>query len=218
MSIVARKYWGLYRSPSDINEHLIILASLAAHCESVFETGVRGVISSYSFAHGLINNGYDEKTLFMNDIDECPINAIMNDTKDTGLSISFIAKNNLELEITRNYDMTFIDTWHVYAQLKRELAKFHKITNKFIVMHDTTVDAVRGESFRMNMDIEKQMKDSGFLREEILKGLWPAVEEFLKEHPEWVLIKRYFNNNGLTILARDKYVNEAKRAIAFLNI
>ena len=27
--------------------------------------------------------------------------------------------------------MTFIDTWHVYAQLKRELKKFSRFTNKY---------------------------------------------------------------------------------------
>jgi hypothetical protein len=36
-----------------------------------------------------------------------------------------------------------------------------------------------------------------------MKGLWPAVEEFLAAHPEWKIEKRFTNNNGLTILARD---------------
>ena len=115
MSVVTQKYWALHRQPSDINEHLPVLSSLAAHCSSVFETGVRGVVSSYAFAHGLSNSGYDEKVLFMNDIDQCPVQNILNDAKAAGIDASFTAKNNLELEFTRNYDMTFIDTWHVYA-------------------------------------------------------------------------------------------------------
>lgn len=28
----------------------------------------------------------------------------------------------------------FIDTWHVYEELKRELNKFSKITNKYIIL------------------------------------------------------------------------------------
>lgn len=46
------------------------------------------------------------------------------------------------------------------------------------------------------------MRLSGYSRAEIERGLWPAVEEFLAEHAEWQLEKRYTNNNGLTVLAR----------------
>jgi hypothetical protein len=35
-----------------------------------------------------------------------------------------------------------------------------------------------------------------------MRGLWPAIDEFLKEHSEWKLEMRYTNNNGLTILSR----------------
>jgi hypothetical protein len=46
------------------------------------------------------------------------------------------------------------------------------------------------------------MLESGLSREEIERGLWPAVEEFLALHPEWKLKERYTNNNGLTVLER----------------
>jgi hypothetical protein len=69
-------------------------------------------------------------------------------------------------------------------------------------MHDTTVDEWQGETIRMKMNAVQQSKDSGYPLEEINRGLWPAVDEFLKEHPEWTLEKRYTNNNGLTILAK----------------
>jgi hypothetical protein len=38
--------------------------------------------------------------------------------------------------------------------------------------------------------------------EEINRGVWPAIEEFLAAHPEWILKERFTNNNGLTILQR----------------
>ena len=38
--------------------------------------------------------------------------------------------------------------------------------------------------------------------QEILKGLWPAVDEFLQNNPNWILHERFTNNNGLTILKR----------------
>ena len=79
---------------------------------------------------------------------------------------------------------------------------FYKICNKFIILHDTTVDGEVGESIRNNWDIQQQAKETGYTVEEIQKGLWPAVEDFLKSNNEWVLEKRYTNCNGLTILKR----------------
>jgi hypothetical protein len=69
-------------------------------------------------------------------------------------------------------------------------------------MHDTTVDELYGETLRVGWDANKQSKETGIPVDEITKGLWPAIEEFLEEHPEWNLEKRYTNNNGLTILSR----------------
>ena len=37
---------------------------------------------------------------------------------------------------------------------------------------------------------------------EILNGLWPAIEEFLVSNPEWILKERFTNNNGLTVLEK----------------
>src|SRR5207237_61445 len=99
-------------------------------------------------------------------------------------------------------DLLFIDTWHIYGHLKRELAKHHPKVNKYIILHDTTVDEWLGETIRCNLDYEQQCLESGYQKNEILLGLWPAVDEFLKAHPEWSLHKRYTNNNGLTILKR----------------
>jgi hypothetical protein len=64
------------------------------------------------------------------------------------------------------------------------------------------VDDVQGETIRNYWDAEKQSEDTGIPVEEICKGMWPAVEEFLNIHPEWVLEKRYEHCNGLTILKR----------------
>lgn len=43
----------------------------------------------------------------------------------------------------------------------------------------------------------------GWPEEDLLKGLWPAVAEFLAAHPlEWQLHAKHENNNGLTVLKR----------------
>ena len=53
---------------SDINEHLPTLCRYAQECDSVFETGVRGCISSWALTYGLLNNKNEtQKTLLLND-------------------------------------------------------------------------------------------------------------------------------------------------------
>ena len=189
---------------TDINEHLSTLSKYASECDSVFETGVRGCVSSWALAHGLLHNKNtaSSKTLLMNDIDECNIQDFLSETRNLPIKVDYVWNNNLELIFTQTYDLTFIDTWHVYGQLKRELAKFAPITNKYIIMHDTTVDEWLGETIREKMDAIGQSRASGIPIEEINKGLWPAIEEFLLDNNNWVLHERYTNNNGLTILRK----------------
>lgn len=188
----------------DIFEHLPTLYKYASECESVFETGVRGVISSWAFSYGLLNNGKEKKQLFMNDISKCNISELLKNTKHTNLKIDYEWINNLHLEVKQNYDIVFIDTWHIYGQLKRELAKLSKYANKYIIMHDTTVDGIYGETIRNGWNAEKQSIESGFPIEEIKCGLWKAIEEFLLNNSEWKIKERYTNNNGLTILEKYK--------------
>ena len=100
-------------------------------------------------------------------------------------------------------DLVFIDTLHVYGQLKRELAKFAPFAEKYVVLHDTTSDAELGEALRCGLDVAELSAPTGMAPEELTRGLWPAVEEFLAAHPsEWALEHRYMNNNGLAVLKR----------------
>jgi len=203
MDIIKNKFDSLVHTNSDINEHLITLYNYSKKCNSVFETGVRGCVSSWAFLYGLLDsNIIGNKKIFMNDIDVCNINELLLVGGNFPIEIKFEWKNNLLLELDSNYDLTFIDTWHVYGQLKRELEKFSKITNKYIIMHDTTVDEIYGETLRCGWNAEEQSKMSGFTLDEINKGLWPAVTEFLENNKEWYIKERFTNNNGLTILAR----------------
>jgi hypothetical protein len=203
MNLVFSNYYKYSHTPSDINQHLPTLAKYAADCDSVIELGVRGCISSWAFCYGLINNGKQTKKLILNDIEPCEISLLLEAAKspDVGVDISFQWINDLEM-CTDNLetDLTFIDTWHVYAQLKRELEKFSKITKKYIIMHDTVVDAIKGETIRLGLDAAKQSLETGYPIEEINRGLVPAIHDFLQTNTDWVLFEHYENNNGLTIL------------------
>lgn len=202
MDFIRQKYLSLCQTPSDIFEHLPILCKYASDCESVLELGVRGCVSSWAFLYGLLLNEKSKKILLLNDLVPCDIQEILTYAKQTNVHIDYCWANDLDINVSIPIDLTFIDTWHVYGQLKRELEKFAVITQKYIIMHDTTVDAIDGESIRLGYNIHQQSIETGWDREEIETGLWKAVEEFLGSHPEWSLHQRYVNNNGLTILKR----------------
>lgn len=185
---------------SDINEHLPTLFKYATKCSHITECGVRGVVSSYAFAMGL--RGNPQNKLIQVDLDWHPnLDIFKQECNAEGINVTFYKQSDLECPMEPT-ELLFIDTWHIYGHLKRELERWHSSVSKYIIMHDTTVDEWDGESVRGGMDIDKQVKESGYPREEIAKGLWPAIEEFLDTHPEWKLKERFTNNNGLTILER----------------
>jgi len=193
-------YFEKSQNPSDIYQHLVVLREYAGKCDSVVECGVREVVSSYAFAVGLKcnpNNSY----LLVDPYKSKQIDGFLDMCKNEGVNATFCNMSDIDCPLVKT-DMLFIDTWHVYGHLKRELAYWHSSVKKYIVMHDTTVDEWQGETIRMGCNAQQQHLESGIPIEEILKGLWPAVQEFLDEHPEWKIEKRFTNNNGLTILSR----------------
>lgn len=213
MDILHSKYTTLCNQRSDINEHLPTLCKYASECDSVFETGVRGVISSYALTYGLLTNpnNQNKKEILLNDLTECSIAEFMRCMQKLPIDINYIWKSNLEIDLVQTYDLTFIDTFHVYGQLKRELEKFSKFTNKYIIMHDTTIDGILGEAKRgggygnyyySNNKMDELSNITNLPVNEILNGLWPAIEEFLATNPDWSLKERFTNNNGLTILEK----------------
>jgi hypothetical protein len=174
---------------------------------------MREAVSSWAFVNGLLlasdtASSNTKPLLFLNGLQECNISELLDYTKDLNIEIKYQWINCLDLDFTNEgntndtFDMVFIDTWHVYGQLKRELEKFSKISNKYIVMHDTTVDEYEGETIRCGMNAQVQSEESGFPIEEILQGLGKAIDEFLMNNPNWIIKKKYTNNNGLTILEK----------------
>lgn len=200
MSLIEINYNFKCNQKSDINEHLPTLCELARECDSVIELGVRGVVSSWAFAMGLPEGS----RMFMNDLEPCNATPLIRAAKnEKNIDATFVKGSDLEIDLPEKADLVFIDTWHIYGQLKRELARYEPLAKKYIVMHDTTVDEWEGETIRLGWNAEEQSKQTGWPVEEITKGLWPAVDEFLRKNEgKWELKKRYFNNNGLTILKR----------------
>jgi len=187
--------------PSDINEHLLTLYDYTKKCDTVVECGVRDIVSSYAFGSGLLGNPRNSYVL-VDPYKSNQIDGFLALCKSEGINATFVEQSDIKCPLIQT-DLLFIDTWHVYGHLKRELAYWHSSVNKYIIMHDTTVDEWQGETIRCGWNAEQQSIQHGIPVGEINKGLWPAIEEFLDEHPEWKIAKRYTNNNGLTILIRD---------------
>lgn len=185
---------------SDINEHLPILLRYTKQCSSVVECGVRNVVSSYAFALGLTGTPNNQYVL-VDPRKSIQIDPFLKLCGDNGVNASFYEQSDLECPLA-DTDLLFIDTWHVYGQLKRELARWNASVKKFIILHDTTSDEWRGETIRVGWDAVQQSRESGIPVDEINRGLWPAVQEFLTAHPEWTIDLRLTNNNGLTVLRR----------------
>jgi hypothetical protein len=168
---------------SDISEHLPTLRDLALECNHITEMGVRGIVSTWAFVEGLKSGG----KLISIDIQYPAIyggnlQPVIDTCKEKGIDFTFRLGDTRKIEIEQT-DLLFIDTLHRYTQLKIELELHADKARKYIVFHDTTNFETIGEN-------------------EIDKGLWLAIEEFLAEHKEWKLRKRYTNNNGLTIIER----------------
>jgi hypothetical protein len=180
--------------PSDINEHLPTLRLLSTMCSSVVECGVRDVVSSYAFLSGLPPTG---RLTLIDPYRSSNVSEFLQAMPRA----SFVHASDLDCPLVET-DFLFIDTWHVYGQLKRELARWHPVVHKYIAMHDTEVDGIHGETIRNGWDPVKQSQESGIPVNEITKGLLPAITEFLAEHPEWTMLARYRNNNGLTVLMK----------------
>ena len=200
-SFIERRYIYHCKNTSDINEHLPTLYNYAIECSHITECGVRNAVSSYAFANALREKN-NSKHILIDISGSDSIETFLDECENECLNAIFYQESDLTCPIEPT-DLLFIDTWHVYGHLKRELNRWNKYASKYIIMHDTTVDGELGESSRMEFyDIKKGSIESGLSEEEIKKGLWPAIEEFLLDHDEWVLKERYTNNNVLTVLAR----------------
>ncbi len=198
--MIASKYMDLCKTPSDINEHLPTLAQYASECTHVTECGVRTAVSSYAFAYGLKSKP-NAKLIQVDPQWSSEIDTFQTLCSVEDLNSVFYKQSDLECPIEET-DLLFIDTWHVYGQLKREFQRWHPHVRKYIILHDTVVDRVHGETLRCGWDAQKQSKESGIPVNEICKGLSFAVNEFLYEHPEWIVHAHFENNNGLTVLTR----------------
>jgi len=163
-------------TPSDINEHLPVIYDYVKKCNHVTEFGVRHVVSTWAILAAKPNKAISYDASYHANIAYAEELA-----KKEGVNWQFIQGNTLSIDIEET-DFLFIDTLHVYEQLKKELEIHAKKVKKYICFHDTT-------SFG-------EVNEYGGI------GLWKAIQEFLHENKNWQLLERRTNNNGFTIIER----------------
>lgn len=168
---------------SDINEHCPVLYELAKQCDHVTEFGTRWGVSTSALLYA------QPKKLICYDIGARgkAVSLLKDLAGDT--DFEFHKANTLEVTIDPT-DFLFIDTWHAYVQLKKELEMHADKANKFMAFHDTVKFGRRGDTCRGT-------RDPG-------GGLMDALDEFLDGNEEWKIVKHYKNNNGLMVLRRAK--------------
>lgn len=184
-----------HRGVTDIVEHLNTLRNLANKCEHVTEFGTRFGISTSALICGQpdtvvsydINKGFFEPY-------QSEVEAL---AQAAGVNFQFVEGDVLGVSIEET-DLLFIDTYHTYNQLTKELNKHNSKVKKYIVLHDTVTYGTTDEKPYEYGVVSEDLKGLQRARE----GLWVALEDFLAASPDWRIKEHYENNNGLTVLEK----------------
>lgn len=178
---------------SDINEHLETFKKYSEECDIIIEMGVRGIVSTWGFMMGkpkkLVGIDITHPSEFGGNIGE-----VYRLSTENNIDYQFRLEDTLVCEI-EECDLLFIDTWHDYLQLKKELNRHHNKVKKYIILHDTMSFGYNDEGDYNNYH-EKRPETN------LPKGLNPAISEFCNQNPNWYIHERFANNNGITILKR----------------
>jgi hypothetical protein len=177
---------------SDINEHLETFKKYSEECDTIIEMGVRGIVSTWAFMIGkpkkMISIDIIHPSEFGGNIEE-----VYRLAKENNIDYEFRLEDTLTCNI-ENCDLLFIDTWHDYLQLKKELHRHHNRVKKYIIFHDTAFFGFKNENPYENYNEEQEYN--------LPKGLNPAINEFCLANTNWYIHERFDNNNGITILKR----------------
>jgi hypothetical protein len=194
---IENKYEINCKIPSDINEHLPTLFEYAKKCNHVTEMGVRWVSSSWAFFKA--NPG---KIVSIDIVKDKNVQDLIDVSREYNINFEFIEADVLKFEIEET-DLLFIDTWHTYRQLSKELELHSKKVRKYIIFHDTISYAIIDEgNYESVSELALELPNKK-------QGLVPAINDFLSSElgKEWEIERIYSNNNGLTILKNNKIKN-----------
>src|SRR5258706_1286433 len=149
---IHKAYEAACKNPSDVYEHLPTLYEYAKRSKTVIECGMRTCNSTWAILAGMLDgtgqvDNSDKRYVGCDVEDNAYVRVAEALARKEGIDFTFLHGDDLTFEYPQA-DFIFLDTWHVYGQLKRELEKFHSLA-PIIALHDTTVDEWVSESVRM---------------------------------------------------------------------
>lgn len=198
-------------NPSDINALLPILQKYSKECSSILEIGVRRMISTWAFLHGLANNNKSEPKIYTGLDLGSPSDEQMTLAKklcdSNNIQFNFCVKNDIYVSIKSPVDMIFIDSLHTYNHLTFELEKFSPYASKYICFHDMDypwgfINEPSSERTRGSYSENSSDYPRPFILDFKKQGLWIALQDFLERHKEWELVEHLTYSHGFAAIKR----------------
>ena len=170
-------------------EHVLTFFSIALQMKTkkILELGVRNGGSSYPFLLACkVLGGHLTSVDIQSSVWKAPPELNEHQTFVLSDAIEFLTKN------TEKYDLIYIDDWHSYPHVKRELEEIDRVSdeNTIILLHDLMGNSEPNYWSPIDYDENGEWG---------LGGPYRAVEELDKEKWEWMTIP---TNHGLTILRK----------------
>jgi len=171
-------------------EHVLTFFSIALQTKSkkILELGVRSGGSSYPFLIACrVLGGHLTSVDIDSSVWKAPEELAKYQTFVLSDAIKFLTNN------TEKYDLIYVDDWHSYSHVKRELEEIDRVSdeNTIILLHDLMGQSKHPDYF---MPLDWNPAD-----EWGEGGPYRAVEELDKNKWEWMTIPV---NHGLTLLRK----------------
>jgi hypothetical protein len=200
---IRARYEAELRKTGNVEKHMPILFALASGFENITELGVHSVHSSWALARAAADGAARGERVTYRALDIARDNrvgeleGVMRGCP--GVAFSFTEADDLLVEPWGS-NFLFLDTWHTYKQLVRELAVWPPHVSHYIALHDTVLFAARDEDEGQ----ASRRKEELFAGLPAKVGLDTALTEFLKteEGKRWRIWEKYANQNGVTVLER----------------
>jgi cephalosporin hydroxylase len=170
-----KEYQEACNRQTDMCEHLPWISEIVSKFKHATEFGVGYAQSTRGFLrHDIEMHSYEIQVYPETD-------EYFKDAIAAGRNVTLHVESTLEADVAPT-DVLLVDSYHSYDQVVQELALHAHKVKKYIFLHDTTLFGELGQGME--------------------KGIWPAIQEFLDSHPEWQLVERRTNCNGMTLIER----------------
>lgn len=197
-----KEYQFYCNTSSDINRHIPYLSALASECTTVAEIGGRTLIPGWGILKGLSENKSPNREYLVID-SEYPAKERLETAerlaKQHGIHFAFWHVNDMHIDL-ESTDMLLLghSGHHTYCHLTYQLETFAPRIRKYICIHHTASPWENRNDPEYRGDYEEY--PASYHRNK--QGLWPAIVDFLENHPEWELFQHRKKSQGLTVLKR----------------